>query len=108
MKCIKCRKVTKGNKIICNSCINTDVANRFATCQKCNSFFQMKGAANGICQNVLLCEVIKKALIGKSLFNDIGHVVCPYSGVNISYITYNDFSEEQLEMLKRNYSECFE
>lgn len=66
----------------------------------------MKGEIKGVCQNVLFCAPIKKALKKESLIEpSIGHVICPYPYINLMYILYRTFSKEDLE---RNYSECFE
>ena len=107
MKCVKCGKQVKKNQIICTSCIDTDSANRNATFHECRSYGQQKGAANGICENVLLCEIIKKALINEPFFSNLGHEICPQAGSNIAYMTYSNFSEEQLKQLTKNYPECF-
>jgi len=108
MKCVKCGNQTKGNKIVCSSCINTDVATNYIDAHKCHSFKQMKDAIEGVCQNVFLCQPIKKALKNEMLFErGLGHIVCPYPSINLSYITYNDFSQKDLELLEMNYEECF-
>ena len=97
MNCIKCGNPTEGNKIICTSCIDTKSAIKYVSVHNCRSFMQMKDAPIGVCQNILLCTPIKKALKNESLFMQLGHVVCPYASANISYITYRDFSNEEVE-----------
>lgn len=109
MKCVKCGNPTKGNKIICPNCINTDVASNYLRTHVCGSFTQVKGADEGICQHVFECMPIKLALKNEILFEKgIGHVICPHAGMNLGVITHKDFADKELDFLKMNYKECFE
>ena len=86
--------------------MNVDAYVKFLEAHICRSFMQKKGEMKGICQNVLLCEPIKKALKNEMLIApSIGHVVCPYPRINLGYIVYRTFDKKDLE---RSYSECFE
>ncbi|TFH06558.1 MAG: hypothetical protein E4H14_10585 [Candidatus Thorarchaeota archaeon] len=65
---------------------------------------QQEGEMDGVCRNLLLCEPLKRALKSEPLIvPGIGHVVCPYPGINLSMILNREYSEEQLA---KNYKEC--
>ncbi|MBU7045388.1 MAG: hypothetical protein HXS54_03040 [Theionarchaea archaeon] len=103
MKCINCGKDTDEGKVVCQGCLGVDRYDKFLRIHVCNSFIQMESEVEGVCQYVLLCAPIKKALESEALIVPFqGHIVCPYPGINLGYILYKKFSRENLE---KNYSE---
>jgi hypothetical protein len=102
MKCLICGE-TSGERILCSKHTGTDTPNRFLTANPCGSFSPRKGAANGVCENFLLCTPIKDALKGKPLINNLGHVTCPHSAINLAQVVYGKYTTDEL---KGNYSEC--
>lgn len=78
----------------------------FIKVHKCSSFVPLKGASEGVCQNVLGCRPIKDALRKEPLITrNLGHVICPEASVNLAYVIYSEFDEEALTS---NYGECLE
>jgi len=78
----------------------------YLTVHICQSFTQQSGEMEGVCQNRLLCEPIKRALNYQVLFNkSLGHVICPHAATNLSKTVYSEVSEEEI---KANYPECLE
>ena len=77
---------------------------RLLTAYSCDSFRQKKEATNGICEN-FLCAPIKTALKHESLFNNLGHVTCPYAAINLARAIYDKYTEEQI---RNNFPECLE
>lgn len=109
MTCINCGKKTEEGKIVCESCMNVDRHIKYLEVHTCGSFVPMEGELEGICQNVLSCAPIKKALKNEPLIvPSLGHVVCPHARINLGFIVYRTFDGKELGRLKRNYSECFE
>jgi hypothetical protein len=104
MKCLICSE-NSGERILCRKHTGTDAPLRLLTAYSCNSFSQKKDAVNGICEHFLLCAPIKKALQGESLFNNLGHVTCPYSSINLAQAIYSKFTQDQI---RSNYPECIE
>lgn len=108
MKCINCGKPTKGNKVVCPSCTNVESHTKYLTAHVCKSFIQIGNAPIGVCMNVFSCEPIKKALKNETLFTQLAHIICPRPSVNLSYMIQHEFSDDEMDVLKRNYKECFE
>lgn len=92
-------------KILGNSHLGADIPTKCLTSFDCGSFAQKQGETKGICNNNLMCTPIKIALKGEPLFNDIGHVVCKYPSLNVSYVMYRNLDENQI---KQNYPECLD
>ena len=106
MKCVNCGKKIDEGRIVCQGCRNSDIYNKFLIVHTCNSFMQMEGKITSVCQFVLNCAPIKKALEGKAFIRPhVGHIVCPHPSENLGYILYGEFSREDL---MKNYKEYLE
>jgi len=104
MKCLICGEKT-NNRLLCEKHIGgVDACLQYLTVHNCNSFKQKIGELEGVCEFHLLCAPIKKALKHEILINgNIGHVVCPYAGINLGKVIYSEVSEEEI---RSNYPEC--
>lgn len=103
MKCLVCGKKT-DKKILCNAHMGTDIPSNYLKSHTCGSFFQRKDEIEGICNNNLTCKPVKMAMKGEPFFqSNLGHIVCPHASINVSWVIYNDFAEDQI---KGNYPEC--
>jgi hypothetical protein len=105
MKCLICGAKT-NNRLLCGKHTGVDQCLPYLTVHNCQSFTQKKGEPEGVCQNHLLCEPIKRALKHEALINqNLGHVVCPHAGMNLSKAVYSEVNEEEV---KSNYPECID
>jgi len=90
-------------KLICPKCCEIDRYTQFIKAHTCWSFHQLENEYEGVCKNAIVCAPMKNALQSKPFIEpQLGHVICPYYSVNISFLTTNNFSKDLLET---NYSE---
>ena len=103
MKCVNCGLKAEEGKLLCTKCMTADYYTQFVKSHTCSSFTQKEGGIDGVCENAIVCEPMKKALQGLPLIvPQLGHVTCPYPSLNVSYLVYGIFDRESI---KRNYKE---
>ena len=82
MKCVNCGGKAEEGKSLRPKCLGIEN-------HTCGSFMQKTGEMDGVCQNAILCEPMKRALQGQSLIDpQLGRVICPYPSVNISFLRH--------------------
>ena len=104
MKCLICSEKS-DDRLLCSKHIGVDLPLRYLSAHTCHSFKQKEGKMKGFCDHYLLCAPIKKALQNEFIFNNLGHLICPYASLNLSQAIYGKFTKEEIQ---NNYPECIE
>ena len=103
MKCVNCGEKGEEGKLLSPKYSEIENNTQFVSSYIYGSFMQKTGEMDGVSQNAIVCEPMKRALQGQSLIDPhLGHVTCPYPSVNISYLRYRTFDKETI---RPNYKE---
>ena len=74
MKCVKCGGKAEEGKLLCQKCLGIEDPTQFVLSHVCGSFMQKAGEMDGVCQNAIVCEPMKRALQGQPLIDpELGH-----------------------------------
>lgn len=106
MKCVNCGGKAEEGRLLCPKCLGIENYTQFVSSHVCGSFMQKTGEMDGVCQNAIVCEPMKRALQGQPLIDpQLGHVICPYPSINISYLRYQKFDKDTLKIKYNEYLE---